>query len=444
MKVENTLMTVGNIKSKMIKFAIPIFFGNLFQQLYNMVDAIVVGNYLGSNALAAVTSTGSLIFLLVGFFGGMFSGAGIVISRYFGAEDSENTKRAVGTAVSFGCSSGIIMTLIGTIFTPFILRLMGTPAEVFSDATAYIRTYFMGIIFISLYNTAGGIFQAIGDSKRPLYYLLISSACNIVLDIVFVAGLDMGVKGAAFATIISQAISAILAFIRLSKVKADYRVTPSVICLDRDKLKEMLRIGLPSGVQNSVIAFANVVVQSSVNSFGAAAMAGVGAYAKIEGFAFIPINAFTMAITTFVSQNLGAKNKNRAKEGANFGIIFSCVLAEIIGIIFILLAPQLISIFNSDPEIVAIGARKAYLNAWFYFLLSFSHCIASVLRGAGKSSVPMYIMLGCWCIIRVLYIKIFTFLIPSIDVVFWAYPITWFLSSVLFLIYYRRSSFLDE
>ncbi len=443
MKVENTLMTVGNIQSKMVKFAIPIFFGSLFQQLYNMVDAIVVGNYLGQNALAAVTSTGSLIFLLVGFFGGMFSGAGIVISKYFGAEDSENTKISVGTAVSFGFIAGMVLTLIGTLFTPYILKLMGTPTEVFADATDYVRTYFMGIIFIALYNTASGIFQAIGDSKRPLYYLIISSIVNIILDIIFVKDFNMGVKGAALATIIAQAISTILAFIRLSRVNADYRVTPKIICIDRDKLSQMLRIGLPSGVQNSVIAFANVVVQSSVNAFGSAAMAGYGAYAKIEGFAFIPINAFTSAITTFISQNLGAHNTDRAKKGAKFGIIFSCVLAEIIGVVFVLLAPQLIGIFGNDPNIIAIGARKAYINALFYFLLSYSHCIASVLRGAGKSSIPMFIMLGCWCIIRVLYIKIFTAIIPSIDVIFWAYPLTWFLSSVLFWFYYKKSNWLE-
>ncbi|MEG1028048.1 MAG: MATE family efflux transporter, partial [Oscillospiraceae bacterium] len=410
----------------------------------NIIDAIIVGNYVGQNALAAVTSTGSLIFLLVGFFGGMSSGAGVVISRYFGAGEKEEVEKSVGTAVVFGLVSGIILTVIGTLLTPYILQLMGTPQDVFVDATDYVRTYVMGVVFLSLYNTASGIFQAVGDSKRPLYYLIVSSFVNIVLDLVFVRVFDMGVKGVAIATIIAQAVSAVLAFIRLSTIKEVYRVNFKKLKFDYNKLVQILKIGIPSGIQNSVIGLANVVVQSSINSFGAAAMAGCGAYSKIEGFAFIPINAFTMAITTFVSQNLGAKNEERVKKGARFGIIFSCVVAQAIGIIFMLFASPLISIFGKDAESIAYGISKTYVDAPFYFLLSFSHCVASVLRGAGKSSVPMTVMLSCWCVIRVLYINIGTSILHEIAVVNWAYPLTWFLSSVIFLIYYKKSNWLKK
>lgn len=436
-------MTEDNIKSALVRFAMPIFLGNLFQQFYNIVDAVVVGNIVGQDALAAVSSTGSLVFLLVGFFGGLFSGASVIISRFYGAKDDEQVKKAVGTSISFGLMSGIALTLIGTLFTPFILKLMGTPPEVFTDAVAYIRTYFAGIIFVVLYNTACGIFQAVGDSKRPLYYLIISSLANVVLDIVFVANLGMGVKGAAIATVISQAISAVLAFIRLNRIKEVYHVGLKTICVEKHILKDIMSIGFPSGIQNSVIAIANVVVQSSINSFGSAAMAGSGAYAKIEGFAFIPITAFTTALTTFVSQNLGAKKPDRVKEGAKFGILFACAIAEIIGVIFILFAPQLIAIFGKEPEVVAVGADRAYICSLFYCLLAFSHCIASVMRGAGKSKIPMFIMLSCWCVIRVIYINVATYFFHYISVVNWAYPITWTLSSILFAYVYHKSQWAE-
>ncbi len=434
----------GNAKIGMLKFAFPIFLGQVCQQLYNVVDAIVVGNYVGQNALAAVTSTGALIFLLVGFFGGMFSGVGVIISRYFGANDEKKIKKAVGTAVSFGLISGTILTIVGTLLTPTLLRLMGTPDNVFQDSSIYIRTYFTGILFVVMYNTACGIFQAVGDSKRPLYYLVISAVINVVLDILFVGFFNMGVIGAAIATVISQGTSAFLAFFRLARIDSIYKVTLKGICIEKSILKGMINIGLPSGIQNSVIAFANVVVQSSVNSFGAVVMAGNGAYIKLEGFAFIPVTAFSMAITTFVSQNIGAENFDRVKDGARFGIIFSCVCAELIGLVIFVLAPYLISIFGNNPEVIAVGTQRAHLNALFYFLLSFSHCISGVLRGAGRSKIPMLTMLICWCVIRVSYIKIATYFINNVAVVFWAYPITWFLSSTVFLIYYKKSNWLED
>lgn len=434
----------GNAKIGMLKFAFPIFLGQVCQQLYNVVDAIVVGNYVGQNALAAVTSTGALIFLLVGFFGGMFSGVGVIISRYFGANDEKKIKKAVGTAVSFGLISGTILTIVGTLLTPTLLRLMGTPDNVFQDSSIYIRTYFTGILFVVMYNTACGIFQAVGDSKRPLYYLVISAVINVVLDILFVGFFNMGVIGAAIATVISQGTSAFLAFFRLARIDSIYKVTLKGICIEKSILKGMINIGLPSGIQNSVIAFANVVVQSSVNSFGAVVMAGNGAYIKLEGFAFIPVTAFSMAITTFVSQNIGAENFDRVKDGARFGIIFSCACAELIGLVIFVLAPYLISIFGNNPEVIAVGTQRAHLNALFYFLLSFSHCISGVLRGAGRSKIPMLTMLICWCVIRVSYIKIATHFINNVAVVFWAYPITWFLSSTVFLIYYKKSNWLED
>lgn len=434
----------GDIKSGLLRFAVPLFLGQVFQQLYNMVDALVVGNFVGENALAAVTSTGSLIFLLVGFFGGVYGGVGVVIARFFGAGDEYQVKRAVGTAVAGTLISGLFLTLVGVFCSPFLLELMDTPPEVLADGVAYLRIYFLGILFVVLYNSAVGIFQAIGDSKRPLYYLIISSITNVALDLLFVGPMKMGVEGAALATLIAQGVSAALAFRRLARADGPYRVSIRGLCLDKDLLREMLRIGLPSGVQNSVIAFANVIVQSSVNAFGAAAMAGNGAYTKIEGFAFIPVNAFGAAATTFVSQNIGARQFDRVKKGAKFSVVFSCACAVAIGAVFFLFAPQLIGLFSESPEAIASGVQRARICTPFYLLLACSHGIAAVCRGAGYSKVPMYTMLGAWCVLRVSYIAAVTHLFHNIDLVFAAYPMTWAVSTACFLWYYNKSRWLER
>ncbi|MBQ1705356.1 MAG: MATE family efflux transporter [Clostridia bacterium] len=434
----------GRIRPNLLRFALPLFLGQLFQQLYNAVDALVVGNLVGQDALAAVTSTGSLIFLLVGFFGGVFGGVSVVIARCFGAGDEERLRRAVGTAVSTALISGAALTVIGVTATPALLRLMDTPVSVLPDAVGYLRIYFSGILTVILYNSANGIFQAVGDSRRPLYYLIVSSVVNVALDLFFVGGLHMGVNGAALATVLAQGLSAVLAYARLGRIDAPYRVTLRGVCLDRPLAKEMIRIGLPSGVQNSVIAFANVIVQSSVNSFGAAAVAGNGAYVKLEGFIFIPINAFCSAATTFVSQNIGAREYDRVKEGASFAVGFSCVCAAVLGVIFFITAPMLVGMFGKSPEAIAAGVLRGRICSVAYVLLALSHGIAAVCRGAGYAKVPMYVMLGVWCVFRVAYIQVVIRLFHSIAPVFLAYPITWAISSVIFLWYYRRSNWLER
>ncbi|MEG0708052.1 MAG: MATE family efflux transporter, partial [Cellulosilyticaceae bacterium] len=310
------------------------------------------------------------------------------------------------------------------------------------NAVMYVRIYFGGILTVVMYNTASGIFQAVGDSKRPLYFLLISSVINVVLDLLFVVGLNMGIGGAALATVIAQAVSAILAFRHLIKTTDIYKVSLQKIALHKDMLKKILQFGIPSGVQNSVIALANIVVQSNINSFDATAVAGCGAYSKIEGFVFIPITSFAMSMTVFIGQNLGAGEYERAKKGTYFGIAVSTIIAEVVGIIFFLTAPTLIALFNNDPEVIAYGTLQARTIALFFFLLAFSHCIAGILRGAGKSIIPMLVMLVCWCLIRVVYVTVATHFIPDIQVIFWAYPLTWSLSSIIFLIYYLKSDWL--
>lgn len=435
-------MTEGPIWKRMILFAIPLFLGNLFQQLYNTADSLIVGNFLGSDALAAVSSSGSLIFLMVGFFNGISLGAGVVIARYFGAREKEKVQDAIHTTVAFGIVAGILLTAIGLIMTPTFLRWMGTPADVLKNSVLYFRIYFLGSIAFVLYNIFVGILQSVGDSRHPLIYLIISSVTNVVLDLLFIGVFRFGVGSAAVATILSQFLSAILCLIHLMRCKEDYQIHLKRIRFDFPMLKLIISNGLPSGFQNSIISFANVIVQSNINSFGKMAVAGCGAYSKIEGFGFLPITCFALSLTTFISQNLGARQYERAKKGAKFGVLCSITMAEIVGIIIFFTAPYLVAAFNNDPQVVAFGTAQARTITLFYFLLAFSHCIAGILRGAGKSTIPMFVMLICWCIIRVSYITVAVRIIPDIKVIFWAYPITWTLSSILFIIYYFKADWI--
>lgn len=295
-----------------------------------------------------------------------------------------------------------------------------------------------------MYNIFVGILQAVGDSRHPLYYLIISSVVNLVLDIVFIKIFHIGVGGAALATVISQVLSAILCFIQLLRTHDNYRIQITKIRFDTKILREIIQIGLPSGVQNSIIAFANVVVQSYINVFGEMAMAGYGVYSKIEGFAFLPINSFTMAMTTFVGQNLGAGQTERTKRGARFGVLVTIILSESIGVIVFILAPQIIAIFNSTPEVIYFGVKNAKTTALFYCLLAYSHSIASILRGAGNAIVPMIIMMTFWCLIRVIFLIISIPLTHSIQTIYLVYPLTWGLSSIIFFFYYKYANWMKS
>ena len=432
-------MTEGSISKKILFFALPIFFGQLLQQLYNVVDSIIVGKYLGTDALAAVTSSGSLIFLLVGFINGLFMGSSVIIGRRYGEKDNEGLSRAAHTSIGFGFIAGIVLMMAGVTVTPLLLRLMGTPDNVMPNSVLYFRIIFLGGLSNVLYNTCCGIFQAMGDSRRPLHYLMISACLNVMLDLLFVAVLGYGVGAAAAATALSQTCSAILAFTRLLREKGPHRIELRRIHIDPQILKAELKIGFPTGIQNSVIAIANVVVQSNINAFGAIAMAGSGSYFKVEGFVFLPIMSFSMALTTFTSQNMGARLYDRTKKGTRFGIAMGVCCAELIGILFYVFAPFLIGLFSDDAEVIAIGVRQARTETFFYFLLALAHCMAGILRGAGKTTVPMFIMLTCWCLIRITYITVAVRIFPDIRTIFWAYPLTWFLSCILFVTYYLKA-----
>lgn len=442
MQADRNTLTEGVIWKKILFFALPILLGNVFQQLYNTVDALIVGWFLDKAALAAVTSSGSLIFMMVGFFNGIAMGAGVIISRYYGAKDEKRLRLAVHTDVAFGLTAGVILTILGVAFTPTILQWMGTPKNVMPNSVSYFRFYFSGAIFIVMYNIFVGILQAVGDSRHPLYYLILSSLLNVVLDILFVGVFRLGVGSAALATTISQGVSTLLCLRRLLKPGNVYQITPKDIRFHVPSLKNIVRFGLPSGIQNSIIALANLVVQSNINKFGDAAMAGCGSYSKLEGFAFLPITCFAMALSTFVSQNLGAKQYDRVKKGVRFGTVCSVILAELVGLLIYIWAPQLIALFYSEPDVVDFGVRQARVEAFAYFLLAFSHCIAGIMRGSGKATVPMFTMLLSWCLIRITYITLVIRQIPKIEVVFSAYPLTWFISSVIFAIYFIKADWM--
>ena len=432
-------MTRGKPWRLITAFAIPVLLSQVFQQLYNTADALIVGRFLGDEALAAVSSSGTLIFLIISFFTGMSMGASVTISRYFGAGDYARVSRAIHTNVLLAILCGIVLTVFGVALTPTFLRWMGTDPDVLPEAISYFRYYFFGILAVVMYNTCKGIMNALGDSRRPLYYLILSSLVNIVLDLLFIAVFHWGVWSAAAATTISQAVSMVLCLIHLTKKGTIYQIRLRDLRLDREMLGQIFRYGLPSGVQNSVIGFANVIVQSNINSFGKLAMAAYGAYSKLEGFAFLPVTSFTMALTTYVSQNLGAGEYDRARKGSRFGIITSLLLAELIGVLMYLFAPQLTAIFTETPEVIALGVEQARTISLFYCLLAFSHAVASVCRGAGKAFVPMTIMLVFWCVVRITYITTVMHFVHDIQYIYWAYPITWSLSSIVYLIYYHFS-----
>ncbi len=443
-------MTKGKEWKIILAFAIPIFFSNLFQTLYNIVDSVIVGNMIGKEALAAVSSSGNLIFLFNSFFIGLASGAGVVIAKYFGRNDTISMRKAIHNDVLVGIISSIILTILGTILSPYILRAINTPSDVYPESVSYFRIYFIGVASVILYNTFSSILQALGDSKRPLIFLIIASILNVVLDILFIGQFNLGVAGASLATIISQSLSAILALIVLLKKNTIYHLSLKELRFSKTILKEILYNGIPSGIQNSVIGLANVVVQSNINSFGSNATSGCGAYSKIEGFAFLPITCFQISLATFVSQNLGAGYIDRAKRGTRFAIITSCIIAFIIGLIGYILADKLIALFVSGDEeetkdVIKCGVTALHTVCFFYPLLAFAHCSAALLRGSGHAVVPMSIMLGIWCVFRVIYV---TFMMNVVSHELWllytAYPVTWGISSIIYLVFDKRSHWYEK
>ena len=434
----NQLLTEGSIKRKIIGFAVPIFIGYLFQQLYNTADSLIVGNYLGENALAAVSSNAAFINLLIGFFMGFATGAGVIIARHIGAGDDARTSLAVHTAVTMGLIFSAVVSLLGVAISPTVLRLMGTPQEVFVESDKYLRIYFAGSTGLILYNMFVGILQASGDSRHPLVYLVISSLVNVALDLLFVGALGMGVEGAALATVLAQLLSMTLAAARLMRTPGSLRLSLRKLRIDPENLRWIVSNGLPTALQASVIDLSNLLIQSYINSFGNLAMAGIGASVKVEGFAFLPVTAFSMAVTTFVSQNMGARKFDRVNRGIRFGLTCTVVTIEALGALMFILSPRLIGLFNQNPEVIAFGMARTRTCAFFFGLVGFSHVASAVMRGLGKPMTPMLIMLICWCAVRILVLFTIGQAVHDIRLAFWIYPFTWTLSSAVYISLLRR------
>ncbi len=441
-KAKTQMMTEGNIIREIIVFSIPLLIGNLFQQLYNTVDSIVVGNFIGKEALAAVGSSNSLINLIVGLFVGISTGASVVISQYYGAKNKENIHKAVHTAMAVTLIGGVILIALGVLLSPTILQLMGTPEEVMKESVVYLRIFFWGSLFSAIYNMGAGILRGVGDSRRPLYFLCISSVVNIVLDLLFVVVFHMGVAGVAYATITAQGVSALLVLLTLTRDDDIYKLTWKDIKIHGRLLRQILTMGIPSGLQSAIISFSNVIVQSNINAFGADAIAGFSSYIKIDGFVMLPIMSFGMAAMTFTGQNLGAKKYDRVKKGAWKTLLLSVGYTLTATVLVLCFASQLLRIFSQDPVVNSYGRQVMYINMPAYILLAITQVLAGVFRGAGRSISAMVMMVSNMVGVRLLWIWIAGAIVPSFTTVMLGYGVSWATAAVTTGLYAWKGNWL--
>lgn len=436
------LMTEGTIWKKILVFAVPLIIGNLLQQMYSTIDSIIVGHYVGKSALAAVGSSTSIINLLIAFSQGASVGAGVVISQYMGARDKKSVHSAVHTAAAVAVLLGLFLTLAGVLMSGQLLVRMQTPDDVINDSTLYLRVYSAGLVFNVVYNMATGIMNAAGNSKRPLIYLGAASVTNIVLDMLFIAVGGMGVEGAAIATDVSQAVSCVLAMIYLFRVDADYRISPKDMHINGHMLSKIIKIGLPTGIQSMVISLSNIIIQSSINSFGSTQMAGFGAYMKVDGFNILPVLSISMAVTTFVGQNYGAGRIDRVKKGAAVTVVMGLIYTALTGILLLTFSEPIMRLFTDDADIIAAGELAMKYFCPYYMLLSILNVLAGTVRGAGKSVPPMVILLFAMCVFRVLWIKLVLPHYNTIDVVYMVYPVSWVIGAALMALYTWKGKWL--
>ncbi len=444
MNVKALDLTKGSIVKAIILFSIPLLVGNLFQQLYNAVDSYVVGNYVGTNALAAVGASTPVINMLIGFFMGISTGAGVVIAQYFGGDDIKRMSRAIHNSIALTLVMGVFLTIIGLGLTNPLLHAIGVPEEVFSQASLYLSIYFWGLLFMMIYNMGSGILRSVGDSQRPLYFLIFSSIVNIILDFLFVKSFGWGVAGAGYATLIAQAISAGLIMLVLMKTKDNYRVVIKKIGFDKDILKRIIKIGLPTGFQQSIVALSNVIVQSYINVYGSSVIAGYSVTVKIDGFVNLPLQAFNMAVTTFVGQNIGAKQYDRVKKGAYLTTFLAMVTIGIFVIIMYLFGRDFIALFNQEKDVIEAGRLMQLVFLPFYLFLPINQVINGVLRGAGRSTVPMYVMVFSFVILRQVYLFFITKVTSDVTYIFFGWPVTWIVCSIIFLIYFFKVDWLPQ
>lgn len=443
-QTKTTMMTEGSVVKNILFFSVPLILGNLLQQLYNTVDSIIVGNYVGSNALAAIGSSTSLVYLLIAFSQGVSVGAGVVISQRLGRKNKEGVQISVHTALALAGILGIILTVGGILFSKEILLWMNTPEEVLMDAVTYLRLYSAGMVFNVVYNMAAGILNAAGNSRRSLGYLAIASVTNLILDLVFIVGIKMGIAGAAIATNIGQMISCLLAIWFLVRTQTDYKVYLNKIKIHKSTAGLIIKIGLPTGFQNMVISLSNILVQSSVNSFGANAMAGFGAYMKVDGFNVLPVTSFGMAATTFVGQNYGAGKLERVKRGMWITLGIGIFYTITTGILLLTFSETIMQLFSHDPAVIAYGQQAMRFWCPFYWVLSILHALSGTVRGTGKGIPPMIVLLISLCLFRVLWVQFVMPNIASIEGIFMLYPISWAIGSGLMILYTWKGQWLID
>lgn len=435
----------GVIWKQLLIFFFPILLGTFFQQLYNTVDAVVVGQFVGKEALAAVGgTTGTLTNLLVGFFTGLASGATVVISQFFGAQKSEEVGRAVHTAVALSLAVGAAFTAAGVAFSPLALRAMGTPEAIMGNAVTYIRVYFAGILFPLIYNMGAGILRAVGDSRRPLYFLIVCCAANLALDVLLVAVLKMGVLGAALATLISQAISAGLVIWTLLRTDSAYHLNPREIRFTGPILRDIVRIGLPAGLQSVMYSASNIIIQASVNSFGTDVIAAWTAYGKIDGMYWMIMSAFGVSATTFVGQNFGARAYKRIRDSVKICFVMAMGTTLLFSGVLYLAGPFVYRLFTNDANVVVEGMNILRVFVPFYFTYVAIEILAGAVRGTGDALRPMLMTCVGVCVLRVLWILFVVPRSPNIITVVTSYPITWTATSILFIIYYLRGNWLKR
>lgn len=413
------------------------YLGTLFQQLYNTADTVVVGRFVGTQALAAVGgSTGQIVNLVVNFFVGLASGATVIIARYYGARDRIKLNNALHTAIALSIVGGIVTGIAGILLTPSLLKMMNTPADVIEGSTMYLRIYFAGIIFVFVYNIGSGILRAVGDSKRPLYFLIVCCFLNIFLDILFVVYLKLGVKGAAFATVISQAVSALLVILSLTKSVDIYRLRPNKIRFYKSLLIAIITIGLPAGLQSVMYGISNIIIQTSLNSLGTETVAAHTAFAKIDAIYWMISGAFSVSIITFIGQNYGARKFDRMKKSIKVCLLMDLIASLLLTTVMLLAGPYLLRLFTSDQEVIEIGMQIIHIIAPSYALFIFIEILSSSLRGMGNVVVPMLMTCGGVCVLRILWIFIFVRTHLSVTTILMSYPISWGFTAVLFIIYF--------
>lgn len=442
--LEKNLMTSGSIWKTILIFSIPLIIGNLLQQTYNTIDSMIVGNFVGSSALAAVGSSTALINLLISFAQGIAVGSGIIVAQSLGSNARKDVRVSIHTSMALALVLGLVISIMGYVFAPWLLEKMQTPSEVMPESIEYLRVFSLGLIFNVIYNMEAGILNAVGNSKRSLLYLSIASFTNVVLDFIFIKYLGMGVRGAAIATNISQFISALLALLFLLRVPEIYKVSLKKIKIHKDMALRIIKVGIPTAIQGTVISLSNVIMQSSVNVFGAMPMAGFGAFIKIDGFNILPVLSLSLAITTFAGQNYGAGKIDRVKKGMWTTLFTTIIYTIISGTMLYNFAPKVIALFTKEPDVIAAGVLATKFFCPFYFLLAIMHSLAGTVRGTGRTVPPMLIMILSLCVFRILAAK---FVIPhynTIENVYLLYPISWTIGAILMIGYTIKADWTKE